>query len=131
MNNKGFSLTEMLIVVSIMGILSAVAIPSYKSYKDHQTVEMINVQLQSVKSGYLTCRLLQDLNNCNDFAKIDAQVQDGFTGNTNTSTNPNQTCFQISKETFKGCYDTSGVISSKADIKNTTKGSCLSGVCKK
>lgn len=33
MNKKGFSLIELMIVVSIMAILSLVAIPSYKSFK--------------------------------------------------------------------------------------------------
>ena len=32
MNNKSFSLVELMVVIAIIGILSAIAVPSYRTY---------------------------------------------------------------------------------------------------
>ena len=39
MNNKGFSLIEILVTVGLIGILVSVAVPSYRNYK-RNTIKM-------------------------------------------------------------------------------------------
>lgn len=47
-NKRGFSLVELMVVVSIMGILSAIAIPSYLSYQDDAREGVIKSMLHMI-----------------------------------------------------------------------------------
>jgi type IV pilus assembly protein PilE len=48
MNNKGFSLVELMIVLAIIGVLSAIAYPSYDSYMKKSRRSDAKVALQAM-----------------------------------------------------------------------------------
>ena len=49
LNNKGFSLVELIVVVALMGILLLIAIPSYTSYKKKTESDACNSNIEIIK----------------------------------------------------------------------------------
>ena len=52
-NKKGFSLVELMVVVAIMGVLSAIAIPSYSNYRKTAKKSAYKADLVSLHKGWL------------------------------------------------------------------------------
>ena len=53
LNNKGFTLVELMVVVAIIGILSAIAIPNFKTYQARAKTSEAKIQLASVYQAEL------------------------------------------------------------------------------
>ena len=52
---KGFTLIELMIVVAIIGILAAVAIPQYQNYIAKSQVSTAMAETGAIKTAYETC----------------------------------------------------------------------------
>jgi type IV pilus assembly protein PilA len=80
---KGFTLIELMIVIAIVGILSAVALPAYQTYTKKARFTEVVLAAQSVRSAIDICfqtRGETSLSNCDTEAKAGADTTGAAAG---------------------------------------------------
>ena len=123
LNNKGFSLIEILVAVSIIGIISAIAIPGFQNYRKDAAKVAGDTSVSNIAASFTNCTVLKEFSDCNTIGKLGVTCSDCTEHNTN-----DKMCIQLSKtiggDDFKACFS---VDSTKTphEIKRTVGGSLL------
>ncbi len=94
-NRKGFSLVELMIVVVIMGILIAVAVPLYNAVTDNAEKRTCQDNQRVIRSAYTRCALDDSEN------KVNSIFNDGY-NSFNGSSDDQKAVF---KTEFLDCFE--------------------------
>ena len=104
-NNRGFSLLEIMVAVTLMGIIAAVAIPSYTKYKTRANHGVVKNSLNSIGRGATACLTLGERTECNTIQKIGITCPTGITcpHQSIPHTGSHPLCFEVTSGNAKGC----------------------------
>lgn len=116
---KGFTLIELMIVVAIIGILAAIAIPQYQNYIARSQVSRAVAELGALKTAYETC--------LNDGKTSKDQCDLGFTGS-NIISLANPAVTDATKAPIVAVTNADTLVADKGIIKGTFGGNASTAI---
>ena len=99
LNNKGFSLLEVLVAVTIIGIISAIAIPQFQDYRDQAAKVASNTSASNIVKAAQNCIVLNGFSttSCNTLSAIGVTCPAGSVCNENNQASDAGFCADIKK----------------------------------
>lgn len=96
-NKKGFSLLEVLVAVAIIGIITAIAVPSYQANRKEAAKVAGTTSITNIHKAFQNCTVLKKFDDCNTLGEIGISCPDCQSENDNTA-GSEKFCAHIEKE---------------------------------
>ena len=75
-NNRGFSLVEVLVAVTIIGIIAGIAIPQFQDYRKQASKVAGETSVGNIERAFQNCIVLKDFNSCNSLSDLGVACKD-------------------------------------------------------
>ena len=106
-SKKGFSLIEVLVAVSIIGIISAIAFPQFQDYRKQAGKTAGDTSISNIERAFQNCVVLKKLGDCQSLSKLGVACK-----GCKSNATGDKFCAHIEKEaggdTFRACVDFDG-----------------------
>ena len=110
-NKKGFSLVEVLVAVSIIGIIGAIAYPQFQDYRANASKVAGDTSIGNIERAFLNCIVLKDFAQCDSLSDLGVACAD-CSDSVDSNSSPTKFCAAIKKkiggDEFKVCAQFEG-----------------------